>query len=176
MQSVNNNKARKLAQLSFFTVVAVTIFSIEAALPLLSPVQGMKLGLANIVTLVLLRYYKPSEVFLVLLTRILLSSLLNGQMMTLLYSLSGGIFCYLAMLFVNHLLRGNYIYLTSILGAVFHNVGQILMALILIPSGGIFVYVPLLMISGIIAGLFTGLCAHFFHKKMGTWMIRLQQE
>ncbi len=169
-------KIRKLVQLSLFTVMAVTIFIIEAALPTLAPIQGIKLGLANIVTLVLLLYYSSGEVLCVLIARIMLASMLSGQMMSFLYSLSGGVLCLLAMLLCNRLLGGKYIYMTSIIGAVFHNIGQLLAAFLLLRSWGIVVYVPILMISGIITGLFTGLCAHFFHKKMDGVMKRFIQE
>lgn len=167
---------KKLVQLSLFTVIAVTIFMIEAALPALSPIQGIKLGLANIVTLVLLLYYSPGDVFLVLLVRILLASILGGQMLSFIYSLSGGILCFLAMVVCNGLLHKQYIFITSIFGGLFHNIGQLLAAFLLLRSWGIVVYVPTLLISGMITGLFTGLCAYFFHKKMGGFMKKLQQE
>lgn len=164
---------KKLVQLSLFTVIAVTIFIIEAALPALAPIQGVKLGLANIVTLVLLLYYSPKDTFCVLIARILLASILSGQMMSFIYSLSGGVFCFVAMVLCNKMLNKKYIYLTSIVGAVFHNMGQLLAAFLLLRSWGIVVYIPILMISGIVTGLFTGLCAHFFHKKMGGMMKRI---
>lgn len=164
---------RKLAQLSMFTVIAVTIFTIESALPALSPIQGIKLGLANIVTLVLLLYYPPKEVLLVLITRILLSSLIGGQMMTFIYSFCGGILCFLAMTGCNWLLGKRYIYLTSIIGAIFHNVGQLLAAFLILRSLGILAYLPILMVSGVLTGLFTGLCAYFFQKKMGGYMKKM---
>lgn len=167
---------RKLVQLSLFTVTAVTIFMIEAALPALSPIQGIKLGLANIVTLVLLQYYSARDVFLVLMARILLSSILSGQMMSFFYSLCGGVLCFCAMVVVHRILGKKYICITSMIGAIFHNAGQILAAALLLRSWGILAYVPLLMVSGIVTGLFTGCCAYYFHKKMGGRIKQLQQE
>lgn len=157
---------KKLVQLSMFTVIALTIYSIEAALPALTPIPGIKLGLANIVTLVLLQYYKMGEVYLVLVARILLSSLLGGQMMSFLYSFCGGTCCFLAMSLCNNMLRGKYLFFTSVIGALFHNAGQITIAWILVGSYGVFAYVPFLVMSGVVTGLFTGLCAYFFHKKL----------
>ena len=66
----------------------------------------------------------------------------------------------------NKLLGGKYIYLTSILGAVAHNTGQILAAFFVLRLSGILVYIPYLIISGIITGLFTGLVCHFTLKKL----------
>lgn len=160
-------KVRKLVQLSFFTVIAVAISCVEAALPALSPIQGVKLGLANIVTLVLFLYYPAKEVFLVLIARILLASLVGGQMMNFIYSISGGVLSFAAMYGCNCLLHGKFICITSMFGAIFHIAGQLLAAGFLLRSWGIAVYVPILLISAILTGFFTGLCAHFFHQKMG---------
>lgn len=159
-------KVRKLVQLSFFTVIAVAISCVEAALPALSPVQGVKLGLANIITLVLFLYYPAKDVFLVVLARILLASLIGGQMMNFIYSISGGLCSFAAMYGCNRLLHGRFICITSMFGAIFHIAGQLAAAVFLLRSWGIAVYVPILLISAIVTGFFTGLCAHFFHKKM----------
>lgn len=160
-------KVRKLVQLSFFVVIAVALSCVEAALPALSPIQGIKLGLANIITLVLFLYYPAKEVFLVLIARILLASLIGGQMMNFIYSISGGLCSFAVMYGCSRLLHGKFICITSMFGAVFHIGGQLLAASFLLRSWGILVYVPLLLISALLTGFFTGLCAHFFHKKMG---------
>lgn len=157
-------KTKKLTTLAIFTTIALTIFVIESALPALVPIPGIKLGLANIVTLILLLNYKPSDAFAVLIMRILLSGFFAGQMISILYSLAGGILCFLAMHFVNRLLKKHYIFLTSVVGAMFHNLGQILIACLLTGVSAVMIYFPVLMISGIITGLFTGLAAHFAQK------------
>lgn len=157
-------RAKKLASLSIFTAIALTIFAIESALPPLLPIPGVKLGLSNIVTLILLLNYKPSDAFLVLLMRILLSGFFAGQMLSILYSLAGGLLCFITMCAVNWLLQKHYIYLTSIIGAVFHNLGQILAACLLTGVSAVILYFPALVISGILTGLFTGLAAHFTQK------------
>lgn len=155
---------RKLTTLSLFTTLALIIFAIESAIPPLVPIPGIKLGLANIITLVILQIYSPRETFLVLLARILVSTLLFGQAMSLLYSLVGGICCFAAMVLVNCLLHKHFLYLTSITGALFHNFGQLLVAFLLTEVPGVLAYLPFLVLSGILTGLFTGLCAHFALK------------
>lgn len=157
-------KAKKLTMLAIFTTIALTIFVIESALPALVPIPGVKLGLANIVTLALLLNYTPLDAFLVLMMRILLSGFFAGQMVGILFSLSGGVFCFASMYLVNRLLQKHYIFLTSIIGAIFHNLGQILAACLLTGTSAVIIYFPLLMASGIITGLFTGLAAHFAQK------------
>ena len=155
---------RKLTTLAMFTTLAMIIFTIESPIPPLVPIPGIKLGLANIITLVLLRTYSPKDTLLVLLVRVLLSSLLFGQAMSLLYSLTGGICCFLAMYWVNRLLQNHFLYLTSVMGAIFHNLGQIVIAYLLTVVPGVLAYLPFLLLSGILTGLFTGLCAHFTLK------------
>lgn len=155
---------RKLTSLALYTTLALIIFTIESAIPPLVPIPGIKLGLSNIITLVILSIYSPKDACFVLITRILLSTLLFGQAMSLLYSLAGGILCFAAMYFANRLLKKHFLYLTSIIGAIFHNVGQLLVAYLLTKTLGVFTYFPFLMLSGILTGLFTGLCAHFLLK------------
>lgn len=155
---------RKLTILSLFTALAMIIFTAESAIPPLVPIPGIKLGLANIITLVLLRNTSARNTFQVLLTRILLSSLLFGQAMSLLYSMAGGILCFLVMWPVNHLLQGHYLFLTSILGALSHNLAQLAVAFLLTAVPGVAAYLPFLLVSAAITGLFTGLCAQFAQR------------
>ncbi len=155
---------KKLATLSVFTVIALTIFVAESAIPNPVPIPGIKLGLANIVTLLLLMNFTPAETFWVLLARILLSSVFSGQIVTLFYSLCGGILCFAAMYVINRFLCARFVFITSIFGALFHNIGQILVAYATTRTTGIFVYLPFLTVSGIITGLFTGLCAYYAQK------------
>lgn len=156
-------KTQKIAMLGLFTAIALTIFMIEAAIPTLVPIPGIKPGLANIVTLFILLRYSERDAALVLVCRIILASVFGGQMVRFLYSICGGVFCLAAMVLMNRFLKGHYIYLTSVVGAVFHNIGQILAAYVILQMKGILVYVPFLMISGVITGLFTGLVCHFFN-------------
>jgi len=80
-----------------FTTIALTIFVLESAIPIPIPIPGIKLGLANIVTLILILYWGFKEALIVLVMRIILGSIFAGQMMTFFYSLVGGIFCLSAM-------------------------------------------------------------------------------
>ena len=134
---------------------------VESALPPIVPIPGIKLGLSNIITLVVLWKYSAKDAFFVLLVRILLATMFFGQAMSLLYSLSGGILCLFAMLLVKLLLHGNYLFLASMTGAVFHNLGQIGVAFLLTSVPAVLVYLPFLLLSGLVTGLFIGLCARF---------------
>ena len=140
---------------------ALALYAVESALPPIVPIPGIKLGLSNIITLVVLWKYSAKDAFFVLLVRILLATMFFGQAMSLLYSLSGGILCLFAMLLVKLLLHGNYLFLASMTGAVFHNLGQIGVAFLLTSVPAVLVYLPFLLLSGLVTGLFIGLCARF---------------
>ena len=157
-------KTQRLTKLALFTALALILSLVESALPPLAPIPGIKLGLANVVTLILLHIAAPIDALCVLLARILLAGLFAGQAMSLLYSLTGGLFCFLAMWLIKWLLSGRYIVLTSMTGGIFHNVGQILVAYLVTQTTGIFLYFPVLLISGLVAGAFTGLCAHYARR------------
>lgn len=152
---------RKLTVLALFATLALAIYSAESLLPPVVPLPGIKLGLANIITLLVLYLYNARDAALVLLARVLLSALLFGQAMSLLYSLCGGLLCFAAMTLASRLLHRHFPELTSILGGIFHNIGQILAALLITAVPGVLVYLPYLLISGIVTGLFTGLCTRF---------------
>ncbi|HKM34832.1 MAG TPA: Gx transporter family protein [Lachnospiraceae bacterium] len=155
---------KKMTTLAMFTVIALTIFVIESAIPLPVPIPGIKLGLANIITLIVLLNYGPVEALLVLMCRIFLGTMFTGQAMSLLYSLCGGILCLIAMILVNRLLNGHFVFLTSMFGALIHNIGQLAVAYFITATAGVFAYLPFLILSGVLTGLFTGLCAHYTQK------------
>ena len=155
---------KKLTLLSLFTTISLAVYAIESAVPPLVPIPGIKLGLANIVTLVLLRRFRAGDALLVLCCRILLSALLFGQALSLLYSLAGGLASLLVMWLFMKLLRKQWIFLTGAMGGLTHNTGQLLTAWMITATDGVFAYLPFLVLSGVITGLFTGLCAGFLDK------------
>lgn len=161
---MNTYSVKRLTALGLFAALSLAVFAIESAIPPLVPIPGIKLGLANIITLIVLSNYSGKDALSVLLVRILLSSLLFGQAMSLLYSLAGGLLCLFAMWIANRCLQGHFLFLTSILGAISHNLGQLGIALLLTSTPGVIIYLPFLMISGIVTGLFTGLCANFLNR------------
>ncbi len=150
---------KKLVTLALFTAIALTIFVVEAQIPLPLPIPGIKLGLANCITLMVLVLYGEKEAAVVLLMRILLGSLFTGTLVSMIYSLSGGILCFLMMALLNRLLKNRYLWFISLIGAVFHNLGQILAAMVVMQSKQVLVYLPFLLVSGCITGLFTGIAA-----------------
>ena len=88
---------QRLTALSLLTAAALMIYAIESMLPTLVPVPGIKLGLANVVTLIVLKRCGVRDALLVLLARILLSACFFGSLLSLTYSLCGGLFCLLVL-------------------------------------------------------------------------------
>lgn len=147
--------------MGLLTALALIIFTIEAQIPPPVPIPGIKLGLANIITVYAMFALSPKDTLLILMCRILLGSVFTGQLMSLFYSLSGGILCYIAMLIMRRIVTDKQIWVCSVIGAMAHNIGQIIAAILIAQTPQLILYLPVLMFSGIIAGLFTGLCAQF---------------
>ena len=158
--------AARLTRMALLTAVALTIFVAEAQIPPIVPVPGVKLGLANIVTVYAMFRLGPWEALAILLARILLGSLFAGQMMSLLFSLAGGLLCYAVMLLLRRILTVRQIWVCGAIGAVCHNIGQIFVAAAVSRTLSVAVYLPVLMLSGIVTGTFTGLCAQFAVDRM----------
>ena len=147
----------KLTELALLTAAALILYVVELQIPNPIPIPGVKLGLANIVTVYAVYRYRPGEVLMVVLVRIFLGSLFGGSMMTFLYSLTGSLLCLLGMLLLRHMVSGR---------AVLHNTGQMLVAVAIAGKGMLF-YLPFLMTAGCVAGAFTGLCAQLVLNRLG---------
>lgn len=160
-------KVKRLAELSVLTALALIIFVIELQIPNPVPIPGVKLGLANIITVFAVYHYRARDVFLIVFARILLGAFFSGNIMALMYSMAGGILCLIGMVGLKHLIPERYIWICSVLGAVLHNIGQITVAC-LIAGWGLLVYLPLLVVSGCIAGAFTGMCSQLTIRQMKT--------
>lgn len=158
---------KKLTILALFTTLALAIYAVEHMIPAPIPIPGIKLGLANIITLLLLKNFSLREAFPVLIARIFIATFLFGQFLSLFYSLSGGICCLFAMYFINRLLKGHFLPVTAIFGALFHNLGQLLVALVLTASPAPLAYLPFFILSAAVTGSFTGFCAYFSQKYLG---------
>lgn len=158
--------ARRLSELALLTALALIIFVIELRIPDISPVPGVKLGLANIITMYCLYRFRAWETALVVTARVLLGSIFAGSPTALIFSAAGAFVCLAGMIPLSRLLPKMPIWLCSIIGAVLHNIGQIAAAVIFMGSFAPVYYLPVLLISGCIAGAFTGLCAQFITARL----------
>lgn len=156
MKDKDRWSTRKIAYMGMFIAVAMVFSYVESLIPVNIAVPGVKLGLANLVTIVVMFKMDVRSAWVTSLIRVVLSALLFGNLSIMVYSLTGAVLSLLVMTLCMKLkifgLLG-----TSILGAVSHNAGQIIMAAILMKSGNIMLYIPVLCISGTIAGICIGL-------------------
>lgn len=162
-------KARKPALLGLLTAVALTIFLVEAQLPPVLPVPGVKLGLANIVTVFTVFALGPGKGILVLAARIFLGAVFCGNFSSILYSAAGGACAIAVTIALRRILTRKQLFVAGCLGAMAHSVGQIAMAALVLGTASVFVYLPVLLAVSLVTGLFTGLCAQFLVDRGNLW-------
>jgi heptaprenyl diphosphate synthase len=155
---------KKIVMLSLFVSIAMILSYIESMLPAFVPLPGVKIGLANIVTVAVMFSFGIVEALIVSLVRVGLMALLFGSPVSLFYSLFGALLS-IALMFALSKVRCFSIIGVSIGGGVFHNLGQIIAAAIVLGGGEVFVYLPLLTVSGVVAGAAVGVvCAVLLNR------------
>lgn len=159
-------KLKRLTKDALLAGLALIIFVIELQLPALSPVPGLKLGLSNIITVYAVFMLSPGDAAMILTSRILLGTFISGNFSALMYSAAGGLLCYLVMLVLRRFLTGRQIWVASVIGAIFHNLGQVLVAMAITKTPALIAYLPVLTAGGMLAGLFTGLSAQYLINHM----------
>ena len=158
--------AGRITRLALLTAIALTIFLVEAQLPALTAIPGIKLGLANIVTVYAVFDLGPGDALLVLSGRVFLGAVFSGQMMTLIYSAAGGVLSWCVLCLLRKPLTREQIWLASPVAAVFHNLGQLLAAAAVMRTWAVMAYLPYLIIAAVLAGLFTGAAAQALIKRL----------
>ena len=144
-----------LAVLAMFTAIALTIFVAEAQIPPVVPIPGVKLGLANIVTLIAMALLGRRQAGEILLVRIVLGSVF-----------AGGVFAYLVMCLTIRRLPERLLWVVSVLAAFGHNAGQLLVAVWVTGTPSILVYAPALVAASVITGAFTGVAAMYLVRAL----------
>ncbi len=160
------HKSKKIAFLGLCAGVALVLAYVEALLPpLYAAVPGIKLGLPNIAIIFILYRFGLREATVVSFVRIVAVTLLFGNPMTFAYSVAGA---FLSLLVMTILRKLNFLSIVgvSVAGAVFHNVGQILTAMVLLGTAELGYYLIVLAITGTISGLLVGLCGAMAVKRV----------
>ena len=152
-------KTRKITLMALLTAIALTIFMIEAQIPALVPIPGIKLGLANIVTVFAVFALGSKEAAMILFARIFLGAIFAGNFSTILYSGAGGLLAILVTIGLRRILTVKQLWVAGALGAIAHSVGQMATAVAVTATLGLLAYLPVMIICSIITGVFTGLCA-----------------
>ena len=158
-------KVRKLTLMALLTAIALTIFMIEAQIPALVPIPGIKLGLANIVTVFAVFALGPGEAAMILFCRIFLGAVFAGNFSTILYSGAGGLCAILVTIGLRKILSMQQLWVAGALGAVAHSLGQMAMAIAITATPSLAMYLPVMILCSLITGVFTGLCAQFVNNR-----------
>lgn len=167
MSSKIRSKVLKLVYISLLISIATVVHAVEKVLPPLPfPVPGIKLGLANIFTLVTLNLFNFFEGFTVAILRTFLAGLITGNFgITFIVSMSGAIFSTLIMGIVIKLFRKHISNVgISIIGAIAHNVAQLFAVSFIFRTYLFFSYLPWLLVFAIPTGVFVGLTSNFVIK------------
>lgn len=156
-------KLKRLAVISMLTTMAIVLSIVESFIPVFVP--GVKLGLANVIILIMLYEFKSYEALLVNIIRILLVGLLRGTLLTptFLMSLSGGMLSFLVMLIFSRIKIFSAIGV-SVLGSVSHCLGQILIAIVLLSTDAVIYYLPFIAILSLATGVVSGLITKGYLK------------
>lgn len=156
------NRTKHLVLLALFVSQALILSIIESWVAFPSPVPGVKLGLANIITLVTIVFFSLKDTMGVVTVRCLLSSLLGGGLVLFPFSLAGGLLSAVVMyVFMKKMDKSFSLVGISIAGAIAHNLGQLSIAAFMTGGFAVFGYLPVLLLSGIVMGCFIGLIASF---------------
>ena len=162
---------KKNFRITFIAILvaqALVLYIIEGMLPLPFISPGAKLGLTNLITVIALYTLgSKRDVFLVIILRLILSTVVSGNLSSFMYSGAGAILSFLAMIWVKELGKDKLSIIgVSATGAVFHNIGQLIVASAIVKNIAVMLYLPLLSIAGIGTGVFIGITANYVVKHM----------
>ncbi|WP_101772297.1 Gx transporter family protein [Peptostreptococcus faecalis] len=159
---MQSKKTKKLIFLSLMVTYSLVLYIFETLIPnpLIGFFPGAKLGLSNIITLLCLLNLGFKDTFKVLTVRIILSSIFAGPVSYLLFSIAGG---YLSLIGMYLATKTNWFSSvgTSIVGAIMHNIGQLLMASLIVTNISMVSYLPLMLGASIVTGTFIGIVVNY---------------
>jgi len=149
---------KKTAYLGVFLALALVCSYVESLIPFYFGIPGVKLGLTNIVTVLVLYSTGAKEAVTVSVLRIALAGFLFGNMFSILYSLAGGLLSFVCMLLLK---KTGCFHVTAVsaVGGITHNLGQIIVASLVVDNLNLFFYFPFLLIAGVVTGVLIGIMA-----------------
>ncbi|MFI3238173.1 MAG: Gx transporter family protein [Lachnospiraceae bacterium] len=157
--------SNKVAHMGMYIAIAMIFSYVEMLIPFNFGIPGMKLGLANLIVVVVLYKMNYKDAYIVSIIRVVLVGMLFGNLASIAFSLSGCLLS-LTIMCIMHKLDVLSILGVSMIGAVFHNIGQILMAMLVVSSFSVVYYLPVLLVAGIITGLVIGIIAREMLKRI----------
>jgi heptaprenyl diphosphate synthase len=156
---------KKVAYFGVFTALALIFSYIESLIPINFGIPGAKLGLANLMVVIVLYKMGAKEAYMLSMVRIVLSGFLFGNLFGILYSLAGGILSLSIMTLLKKTDKFSIIGI-SMAGAVCHNIGQLIIAGIVVESTNVIYYMPALLIVGLATGLVIGIISSETIKRL----------
>lgn len=156
-------KTKKVAFLGLSVALAMVLSFVESQIPPLVAVPGVKVGLPNLVIVYLLYKLGAKEAVIVSIIRVILVSILFGNIQSAFFSICGAVLSLLGMILLKKLFATVTV---SVIGGVLHNVGQIAAAVLVTATPGIVTYLPVLLISGTIAGVLIGIVSGMLVKRV----------
>ena len=159
-------KPTHLTRLALLTAVALTMFVVEQQLPPLAPIPGIKLGLANAVTLYVLRTGRVRDAALVLAARIILGNLVCGTVAAMLYAAGGGLCAFAVMALLRRAVLQTWV--LGVLGALGHSLGQMAVAVAITATPALLAWLPVMLLASMAAGAFSGLCVTALLRRLKT--------
>lgn len=160
---------RNTAYLGMYLALALICSYVESLIPFYFGVPGVKLGLTNIVVVLILYTIGAKEAFGVSVMRILLAGFLFGNPFSIIYSLSGGILSFLVMYLLKHTEKLKVI-TVSVAGGLAHNIGQLFVAALVVENYHVFYYLPVLLIAGFVTGFLIGILSQEIIFRIGKRM------
>ncbi len=147
---------KKTVTLGFLLALSMILSYIESVLPLSIGIPGIKLGLPNLIVVILLYLYGEKEALAVNILRIVLSGFMFGNLFAILYALAGALFSFTVMFIMK---KTNIFSVAgvSIGGGVFHNIGQLIVAMFVVETYAPIFYLPILLAAGVATGFIIGL-------------------
>lgn len=151
--------------MGLLTALAFVFSYVEFLIPVNLGVPGAKLGLANLVIIVALYTLRARDAFLLSMIRIVLVGFTFGSMAGMMYSLAGGMMSFAVMVLAK---KTKLLSVTgvSVLGGIFHNVGQILVAIMVVKTGSLIYYLPVLIVIGCLSGVVIGILGAMITKRV----------
>lgn len=168
---MKNNASKKVAYMAVFLALALIFSYVEALIPLPFAVPGMKLGLPNIVIVVVLFLFGPVPAFVINILRVVIVGILFTNAFSMLFSLFGAAFSFAAMLLVMKVFHGSPV-VTSVFGGLFHNAGQLTAAAIAVSTFQVAYYLPALLVAGFITGLIIGILARLIIPRLKIFLFK----
>lgn len=156
-------KTNRIVYIGLLVAQALVLHLFERMIPVPFIAPGARLGLANLITVIAIYTLdSKKDAFLVLFLRLTLSTMFGGNLSSFMYSAAGGILSFLAMIFVKEVFKDKVSIIgVSASGAIFHNVGQLLVASSIVKNIGVMLYLPILSAMGIGTGIFIGITANY---------------